>query len=56
MLNFATIVTALALLAAKYTLHYYLDHKAVYHCNFISKLKNKQTKPKQTTTQNHTKL
>ena len=38
------VVTALALLATKYTLHYYPEHKSVYHCNFISEFPKKRNK------------
>ena len=55
------VVTALALLATKYTLRYYPEHKNVYHCNFICELfflgKQQQKQPtKNQTPQNPTPI
>lgn len=38
------VVTALDLLATKYMLHYYPEHKGVYHCNFIYEFPKRKKK------------
>lgn len=44
------VVTALDLLATKYMLHYYPEHKSVYHCNFIYEFpKRKKKEPNKKT-------